>query len=301
MQEMLPFSSIWNVLEEQETGLTRLVNQWLFERSPHTRSAYMHDMQMFVQFVGTTSFETIIRDQMIEFAMSLQGSPNSRKRTISSVKSFFSYLHAAGLIPVNVGAAVRVPKVQRNLNQRIIDEYLVLKMIDMEPDRRNHCLLRLLYSSGVRVSELCNLQWKDVEARPGGGQINVLGKGEKLRSIPLSSGTWQELQLLREESAQAADYVFQSRTRYWKGEKRSGRLDRTMVLKIVREAARRVGIENWRKISPHWLRHCHASHALDNGATLPEIRDTLGHSSIAITDIYQHIHPDKSSSHKLKV
>jgi hypothetical protein len=110
--------------------------------------------------------------------------------------------------------------------------------------------------------------------------------------VLLNDSAWKESIELREPEETPDTYVFQSRTKKWKGQDRSGRLDRTTIIDIVRAAAKRAGVPDFDKVSPHWLRHCHASHALDNGATLPEIRDTLGHSSIAVTDVYQHIHPD---------
>jgi integrase/recombinase XerD len=112
--------------------------------------------------------------------------------------------------------------------------------------------LLLLYASGVRVSEVGGLYWRDVQANGDGAQITVFGKGGKTRAIQLPASVATTLTKLRGEAGEE-DPVFQSR-------KHGGALKTVAVLRIVRQAARRAGIEL--AVSPHWLRHAHASHAL---------------------------------------
>ncbi len=129
-----------------------------------------------------------------------------------------------------------------------------------------------------------------MQEREDAGQITVYGKGGKTRHVPLSSGTWDALTAIRGEAADAAP-VFVSRT--------GGPLSRTQAFRIVRAAAKRIRVD--KDVSPHWLRHAHASHALDRGAAVHLVQATLGHSSVATTGRYLHDRPTESSSKYLAV
>ncbi len=146
----------------------------------------------------------------------------------------------------------------------------------------------LLYASGIRVSEVCGLSWRDLQAKGDSGQITVFGKGGVTRAIPLPLSVWKLLQGLREDAA-LSDPVFPSRKA-----KNGGRLRPLAILRIVRRAAIRGGIHL--PVSPHWLRHAHASHALDRGAPIHLVQTTLGHASITTTGRYLHARPEDSSS-----
>jgi len=117
--------------------------------------------------------------------------------------------------------------------------------------------------------------------------------------VLLGESSWNVLSAICED-ASVDDFVFRSRQEvsrdgYYKGT----RLDTTTVFRIVRDAAKQSGIPNWFEVSPHWLRHCHGSHAIDRKAPLTVVRDTLGHSNIAVTNEYAKARPDQSSSHYL--
>jgi integrase/recombinase XerD len=144
----------------------------------------------------------------------------------------------------------------------------------------------LLYVSGVRVSEICGLKWCDALARQQGGQITVFGKSGKTRTVLLKPKVWQHLLSLRGE-AKAVEPVFRSR-------KGGGALDISQVRRIVYAAARTAGLEQ--KVSPLWMRHAHASHALDRSAPIHLVQATLGHASVSTTGRYLHARPSESSS-----
>jgi len=135
------------------------------------------------------------------------------------------------------------------------------------------------------------LKWRDLQERGDAGQVTVFGKGERTRAIVLSAETWRELQAIRGDAGEN-DPVFPSR-------KGHGHLDRSQVLRIVKKAAARAGLKG--KVSPHWFRHAHASHALDRGAPIHLVQSTLGHSSVATTGRYLHAKPTESSSRYLTV
>lgn len=161
---------------------------------------------------------------------------------------------------------------------------------------RNRALLRLFYTSAIRRSELANLQWHDVDIRPDltppRGQITVFGKGEKERTVLVTETTWEVLSQLRaEERAEGRggeyDPLFWSR--------QGGALSESAIYRVVKRAAKEAGIEG-KVVSPHSFRHAHITHALQNGASLHVVMDTVGHSSMQVMSTYSHSRPSESSS-----
>ncbi len=267
----------------------RLVELWLsLKTSPHTRRAYAAEAARFLAFVKRPlSWITLIDLQA--WAQQLeQGSlkPASQNRAITALKSLFSFAQETGYLPLNVGAAVKLRPNRDTLAQRILEESQVARLIEAASEGRNRVLLKLLYVSGVRVSEICRLKWCDALARQEGGQLTVFGKGGKTRSVLLKPKVWQQLHALQGE-AKAVDAVFRSR-------RGGGALDVSQVRRIVYAAAKKAGLEQ--KISPHWMRHAHASHALDRRAPIHLVQATLGHASVSTTGRYLHARPTDSSS-----
>jgi integrase/recombinase XerD len=264
----------------------QLLALWLHGRSPHTARAYRADATRLLAGAGKPLAEVTLADLQV-FADSLGDlAPASRYRTLSAVKSLLAFGHRLGYLGFDVGRVLRLPAVRNRLAERILGEAEVQRMLALEPNRRNRGVLTLLYASGVRVGELCGLCWRDVQANGEGGQITVFGKGGKTRSVQLPASVWTLLERLRGDAG-AGDPVFRSR-------KKGGGLQPLAVLRIVRQAARRAGISQ--DVSPHWLRHAHASHALDRGAPIHLVQATLGHASINTTGRYLHARPKDSSS-----
>lgn len=282
------------VLPRDETPID-LVNLWLHGRSPHTQRAYRADVARFLAGVGKPLAQVTLGD-LQAFADGLaQLAPTSQARILSAVKSLLAFGHRLGLLPVDAGAALKLPSVKNTLAQRILPEADVQQFIAGEPNRRNRVLLRLLYGAGLRVSELCELTWRDVQERGDAGQLTVYGKGGKTRVVLLSATTWRALLTLRDPEGTPAgvdEPVFRSR-------KQEGHLDPSQVRRIVAAAAKHSGIAA--KVSPHWLRHAHASHALDRGCPIHLVQATLGHASVATTERYLHARPTDSSARYLAV
>ena len=157
-------------------------------------------------------------------------------------------------------------------------------------NQRNAVLLRLLYGAGLRISEACGLAWRDLAARDDGGQVSVFGKGGKTRVVLLPVGLWAPLAALRGDAG-ADEPVFRSQRR--------GRMDPSAVHRVIKAAAARAGLGP--AVSAHWLRHAHASHALDRGAPIHLVQATLGHASVATTGRYLHARPNDSSARYLAV
>ena len=273
---------------ETDEQLTRL---WLHGRPQTTVRAYEFDADRFRTFAGKPLRMVTVGDVQ-GFADSIEHLADaSRARSLSAVKSLLSYGHRIGFLPFNVGAPVRLPKLKDTLAERILPEEAVLKMLALEPKPRNRALLRVLYGAGLRVSELVGLRWCDLTERDDAAQLTVFGKGSKTRHVLLTAGTWDALRGIK-ENATGDDPVFRS-------SRGGGALCRQQVFRIVRAAARRADVDA--AVSPHWLRHAHASHALDRGAAIHLVQATLGHSSVATTRRYLHARPSESSSKYLAV
>jgi integrase/recombinase XerD len=261
---------------------------WLHGRPAETQRAYRREGDRFRAFVGKALAAVTLGDVQA-YADTLVGlAPSSQGRALGAVKSLLAFAHRLGYLTFDVGRVVRVPSRRDSLAQRILSEAEVHRLLALEPDPRNRVLLRFLYASGVRVSEAVGVRWGDMAIRDEGGQVTVHGKGGKTRHILLPPPIWRELIALRGDAGAAAP-LFRSQ--------RGGHLHPSQVLRIVKAAAKRAGLSGAE--SPHWLRHAHASHALDRGAPIHLVQATLGHSSVATTGRYTHARPTDSSARYL--
>jgi len=266
-----------------------VIHVWLSTKiSSATRRAYAAEIARFLTCVRRPIASVTLADMQL-YAETLARSglkTASQNRALTSVKSLLSFAQETGYLAYNVGGAVKLRPYPDALAQRFLEESEVAKLIEAAPVGRDRVLLKLLYVSGVRVGELCGLKWCDALPRQAGGQITVFGKGGKTRTILLKPNVWQQL-LSLQGAARAVNPLFRSR-------KGGGQIDSSQVRRIVYAAARKAGLE--KKVSPHWLRHAHASHALERGAPLHLVQATLGHASIATTGRYLHARPTDSSS-----
>lgn len=289
---VVPVTPVAVQVREDSTDDAQVMGMWLHGRPSTTRKAYGFEIGKFLDYVSKPLRQITLGD-LQDYIDTLAGlATASRARAINAIKSLFSFCQKTGYLDYNVAAAVHAPKVKNTLAERIISEAEMHRIINAENSTRNRILLRLLYASGGRVSEIAGLKWRDTQERENGtGQVTLFGKGEKTRVVLLSADTWKELMAIRGDAG-INDPVFVSR-------KKQGHLTATQIFRIVKAAAGRAGITG--AISPHWFRHAHASHSLDRGASLAVVRDTLGHSSIAITSRYVHARPNDSSGLYLAV
>ena len=267
----------------------QLIELWLHGKSKHSVTAYRRHIARLEDFV-VKPLQQIKLVDLQDFADSLTGSDNSKKQAIAAVKSLFTFGQKLGYLQFNVAAALKTPKPKNKLAERILSESEVLTMIGMTTKERDKALLTLLYASGGRVSEICALAWADVQQSGESGQVTLYGKGGDTRAVKLSAKTWAMLQDLR-NGASSDQPVFASQM--------GGHMVASRVWQIVREAAQRAGIKG--KVSPHWFRHSHATHALERGANIKLVQETLGHSSLQVTSRYTHARPDQSSALHLAV
>ncbi len=287
---------------------------WLHGKAEKTQEAYSADMQRFYHLIGKPLREVTLADvqRYQDSLLTLKPAARNRKqrddesikpatraRMMAAVKSALTFAQKTGYLAVNVGAAVRLPRLEDTLAERIMSEPSVARMLALETSTRNHAILVLLYRGGLRVSELCNLTWRNLQERDQAGQVSVFGKGRKTRFVLLDETTWQEVIALKSTQAGPDDYVFQSRQSRSRAAKASRRLDESTIDRIVGAAGRRAGIPG--KVSAHWMRHAHATHALGNQAPISLVAATLGHRDIKTTARYTHVQPDASSAQYLKV
>jgi integrase/recombinase XerD len=212
-----------------------LIELWLHGKSPNTIRAYRQDVAAFRACIGKPIRQASLLD-LQRYADTLQGSNASRARRLLAVKSLLSFAARMGYAPFNVGAAIRPPRPDDRLAERMLQERQVFALLDaIENHPRDHALIRLLYNGGLRVSEAVTLQWRNLVD----GVANIRGKGGRSRVVRLSLGTWQELQALRPNDALSDDRVFPMTA--WNAWDR------------VRRAAHKAEIEEL--VSPHFLRH----------------------------------------------
>lgn len=275
------------IIPQQADNDERLTELWLHGRPATTQAGYRADVDRMFRF-PQKSLRMIVLADMQNFADALEVeglADATRHRILSATKSLFGFAHRLGYVQFDVGRALRLPGLRNRLAERILDEGEVQRMLAVEANPRNRMIVTLLYAAGLRISELAALKWRDCIPRDSGGQVTVEGKGGRVRSVLLPGSIWCALAAIRRGAEDEAP-VFRSREK--------GHLHRAQLLRIVRRAARRAGIE--KNVSPHWLRHAHVSHSLDRGCPVHVVSQTVGHSSLSSTTRYAHARPSESSA-----
>lgn len=260
--------------------------------SANTIAAYLDDLAKLLHFLEEEGLE--VREVTYEDLQQLVAGlhdigihPRSQARIISGIKSFYKFLLIDGYIQTDPTELLETPKVGMKLPEILSVEEIdrILASIDLTTaeGQRNRAMLEVLYSCGLRVSELISLRISDIY--PEEEFIRVEGKGSKERLVPISKTALREIQnylYYRGEQVVkrgAEDILFLNR--------RGAPLTRVMVFIIIKRQAELAGIH--KNISPHTFRHSFATHLLEGGANLRAIQEMLGHEKITTTEIYTHI------------
>lgn len=261
--------------------------------SENTREAYLRDVRKFLDYLKDENID--VKDVNLEvihrFSWTLVDigiSQRSIARQHSALRSFFKFLVLDGFIDSDPTELLESPKKSKHLPEVLTLEEVdaIISTIDLSQPfgQRDRAIIEMLYSCGLRVSELCNLKLSDLFLDEG--FIRVVGKGDKQRLVPVSPRAEQELKLwfidrnaITPKDGEE-DYVFLS-------ERRRQHLSRITVFHNIRLYAEAAGIT--KTISPHTFRHTFATHLLEGGANLRAIQAMLGHESISTTEIYTHI------------
>lgn len=274
------------------TAVSDLVEQWLDIHHGLTRVTYQNTIRKFTAVVPSDVTQIQLR-HVRDWLDGLHEADTTKIKHLNILKAFFSYVIGLENPPIKrspIPRQFKLPTPRDILVERILTREEVDALIENERDLRNRLILKTLYLTGIRVSELCGLRWRDVIPNRTSGQISVYGKGGKTRRIRLPVELWQELSDFRRDALKDAP-VFASA---------AGKpLAPSNVHRVVKRAAHTAGLENAQSVSPHWLRHSHATHALDEGVPVHLVQATLGHESLNTTSKYLHISPEKSSGEVL--
>ena len=261
--------------------------------SPRTLEAYMGDVAKFAAYIAEEGGDlmAVSLDELRAYLATLVDvgiHPRTQARLLSALRSFYGFLKMDGYIEKNPTELLKSPKLPMRLPDVLtLDEIdRVIDAIDLSEleGQRNRAIIEVLYSCGLRVSELCNLKMSDLYLSEE--FIRVTGKGDKQRLVPISPRAVAELDFYFNDRDHIdikpgyGDYVFVS-------ERRRIPLSRITVFHIVKDLVAAAGIE--KNVSPHTFRHSFATHLLEGGANLRIIQAMLGHESIATTEIYAHI------------
>ena len=262
--------------------------------SPNTVSAYRRDLSRFSAEFAGQKVDSVTTANIRDFLISLreQGlSPASVARSLSSIKSFFKYLCQDKQFQDNPAEILETPKRWRKLPDVLSSEDVdnLLKCPDLESvlGLRDKAMLEILYASGLRVSELINLQVSQLDMQVG--YLRTLGKGSKERIVPIGAMAKRAVE----------NYILNSRPALVSSRKDGGKSEQLFVTRRGRGMTRQgfwkllkgyVTQANIRaSVSPHTLRHAFATHLLERGADLRSVQQMLGHSDISTTQIYTHI------------
>jgi integrase/recombinase XerD len=280
--------------QSQSVGTTQpademVIRLWLHGRPANTVAAYRRDATQFLGHAGKSLAAIELVDLQAWDTSMTAAATSSRARRLKAVKSLLAFGHKVGFLTLDIGRALRVAKPTATCAERILTESQVNRMIGAEPALSARVLLRLLYTCGLRASEAAGLRRRDLTAlSKRGGEARILGKGSKLRTIDLPPALWREVEKLSGAARLDAPVVPRADGRA---------LDRSVVHRIVKRAARRAGLR--KAVSAHWLRHSHVSHALDHGAPPHVVQKNVGHASLATTTGYLHVREGDSPARYL--
>lgn len=294
--EKTPYNQLQN---KTKTIFQRYIQYLKLEKSlsSNTLSAYSDDLMKLLSFLNENhaDYRSVTVDLLDSFLATLSDigiHPRSQARILSGIRSFYHFLFIEKEIDHDPTELIETPKIGRHLPQILSTEEIdrLINCIDLSTSegQRNRTILEILYSCGLRVSELCDLKMSGLYLNEG--FIRVLGKGNKERLVPISAKAINELHLwfydrnLISIKPGYEDYVFLSL-------RRGTPLSRIMIFHIVKELAVKAGIT--KSISPHTFRHSFATHLLEGGANLRAIQAMLGHEAIATTEIYMHMNKNR--------
>jgi len=258
--------------------------------SQNTLSAYGSDLRIFAQWLNTRSLPEADYATLVEFLGSRGKagiSSRSSARLLSCLRSFYGYLIRENIIKIDPTALIESPKLGKPLPISLSEQDVELLLDAPEQSHhlgiRDKTMLEMLYATGLRVSELVNLQFSQVSVRQG--LVRITGKGNKERLVPVGEEAiaWLERYLSQARGIilgeRHSDYLFVTR--------RGGAMTRQAFWHIIKRYAKKAGIT--KNLSPHTLRHAFATHLLNHGADLRVVQLLLGHADLSSTQIYTHI------------
>ena len=266
--------------------------------SDNSVDAYLTDVEKLTSFLlsiddlkDPSAIDLRTLQQFIKWIAELGMTPASQARIISGIKGFYKYCLIENIVSTDPTALLEAPKLQRALPDVLsfdeIEQMISLLDLSKPEGGRNKAILETLYSCGLRVSELVNLQisalYLDV------GFIRVVGKGNKERLVPIGNEAIKCIKIYR-SNIRVHQPVVKGCDDVLFLNKRGGKLSRVMIFYIIKDLALKANLK--KNISPHTLRHSFATHLVEGGADLRAVQEMLGHESITTTEIYTHLDRD---------
>jgi len=261
--------------------------------SQNTIDAYRRDLEKFYEFATERGLEKaphVKRADVVDFLASLylrKLDARSVARHLVSLRQFFRFLLSEELIPEDPVVTVESPKFRKSLPQFLsveeVDRLLAQPDVSSALGLRDKAMIELLYSAGLRVSELCNLAVDDLHV--DAGSLRCIGKGNKERLVPVGKRALAVLQLYIKKAR--PEILGEHTSKYLFIIRKGNKLDRIAFWKNLALYGRKAGLR--KALTPHMLRHSFATHLLDRGADLRSVQMMLGHSDISTTQIYTHV------------
>lgn len=262
----------------------------LSDRSENTRHAYRRDLEAFIEFLNSRDIQSW-QDVGVSTIRSYIASRHRRgisgrslQRSLSSIRRFFNFLIDEGIHNSNPAEIIKAPKSPHKL-PKILTTDEANKLLNMSPDdpliQRDLAMMELMYSSGLRVSELAGLDMEDLDLHSG--QVNVTGKGNKQRLVPVGS---KAITAIRNWLSHRKEFLNEEHHAVF-----LSRNGKRISVRSIQERFRQLGIrqELNSRIHPHMLRHSFASHLLESSGDLRAVQELLGHSDISTTQVYTHL------------
>jgi len=271
--------------------------------SIHTLRSYSYDLDDYTafcnQFDPSRDFIELNHSAIQAYLQNISRKGLTAKtlaRRLASIKSLYKYMLKNNLVKVNIAKEIKTPKINKELPQFLslkqAEKILTLPLGNDEKALRERLILELFYATGVRISELVSIRFRDIRMEEG--VIYVMGKGSKERIVMIGNDAQSTLRqyqnFLHERQIAGQDhYLFPALYKNRKGG--NGHMAVRTVFNVAKKYLRKVSDDE--KLSPHSLRHTFATHMLNNGADLMAIKDLLGHSSLSSTQVYTHLQPEK--------
>jgi integrase/recombinase XerD len=280
--------------EPADPAVARFLDAVWMERglSSNTLAAYRADLTALSRWLGERGIQmarTTKSDLQDFIAARVEhgARPRSTARQLSSFRRFFRYLVREAVIRDDPTAQIAMPKIGRSLPKSLTEEevesLLGAPAVGDPLGNRDRTMLEVLYATGLRVSELVNLRYTQVNLNQG--VIRIMGKGNRERLIPLGE---EAVRWLNEFARSArGEILLERQTDYLFPTRRGDRMTRQAFWHIIKRYARKAGVD--RDLSPHTLRHAFATHLLNHGADLRVVQMLLGHSDLSTTQIYTHV------------
>ncbi|MFI3260116.1 MAG: site-specific tyrosine recombinase/integron integrase [bacterium] len=274
-----------------EKEITLYLDYLKFEKklSNNTYLSYKNDITVFSILIKK-KIDQITKEDIQNFIYNLDKSPKTKAHYLTVLNSFFSFLYNESIIRENPVSSIKNPKIPKKLpNYLSVTE--IDSLLDMNPkthyDYRNKAMLEVLYATGIRISELLNIETKHIDYNQG--VIKIMGKGSKERFVPINDYALKYLKIWINDhrievlKKKLSSYAFINH--------HGNEMTRQGFFKIVKQRAIEARIR--KEISPHTLRHSFATHLLNNGADIRIIQELLGHENLVTTEIYTHLESKK--------